>query len=174
MSQISISGRCANMTSPQADDVSVSKGTEGWEEALSLAGAHVRQDNIKSPVCPYYDEFHDGNTKRLREEQVSYYPFSTPNMTNPYSLSGEDMLFFYYHTSPARTGEPPCTVDGYISNHGGVEWLDAAWFATVEEGPQRVKRHGYFMLHHGSWMMRWRHWAAVSRSLRVSVVAVMY
>lgn len=49
--------------------------------------------------------------------------------------------------------------------------LDAARFAAVEEGPLGVETHGDFMFRHGVWMVRWRHWAALPRYIRVSVVA---
>lgn len=55
------------MTSHQNVDLSVWKDLDGWGEALSSAGAQVRNTDINSPVCTTYDEVLYRSTKRWRE-----------------------------------------------------------------------------------------------------------
>lgn len=84
MSHISVSSSGVNLTSFQAVYVRVSKIFNDREGALSSAGSHVSKDDIKSPVCPIFNEVHDGNNKTnkiVRKEQVSDYLFSRPKMT---------------------------------------------------------------------------------------------
>lgn len=59
-------------------------------------------------------------------------------MSNTNWLFGVEMSMLNYHTGPVRTVEPLCTVFDYISNFEGVDCLDAARFAEIEDGDSGV------------------------------------
>lgn len=94
-------------------------------------------------------------------------------MTNLNWLSAADMSLLDYHTGPQRMVELPCTVADYISNFEVVDWLAAVRFYALEDGPPEVEKRDDFLYHYRTWIVRWRHWAAVLRSLRVTVIADM-
>lgn len=50
MLQIFVSGPRDNMVSHQPNDVSDLKSVDGWKDALSLMGGHVRKRDLKSPL----------------------------------------------------------------------------------------------------------------------------
>lgn len=46
--------------------------------------------------------------------------------------------------------EPPCTEAGYISNYVGVDWLDVARIASIEEGHLGIERRGNLIMRYGA------------------------
>lgn len=88
-------------------------------------------------------------------------------------VTGGDMSLLDYHTGPVWNLEPPCTIEEYIANYDNVDWLDAARFAAIDEGPPGVEKRGNFLYRYGAWLFRWRHWAVLPRSLRSTVISDM-
>lgn len=170
MYQVSLGGRRTNLSSHQVDYVVVPKVVDDWDQALSSVGGCARRSDMNTAGCKHLEYIRDGNINRLQDEEAVDYPFQRPKMTNSNYISGTNMSLLDYNTEPTWTGEPPCTVADYISRFLGCRVVGRGAFGCDRRWYCRSRKHIYYLLRNGDWMVPRRHCAMVCRSLGLTVV----